>query len=276
MTEAGLTLFVAWMHTRKLASGTMKGYLAAVRHAQIEVGLGDPRMGNMSRLEYVLKGAKRLSRPAQRTRLPISPEILRGMKGVWQRDPNARDTTMLWSAATMCFFGFLRAGEVVAPGAGKFDPAIHLAHGDVRVNDPSDPQYVEVRIKASKTDPFRQGVSVYLGRTQGELFPVAAALSYMVCRGPQQGPFFTFADGRPLTRERFVAAVQAALAAAGYDCSKYVGHSFRIGAATTAAQRGVQDSLIKTLGRWESSAYTLYVRTPREVLCAVAGTLVGR
>ena len=81
----------------------------------------------------------------------------------------------------MCFFvvvvfffwggggGFLRSGKVVAPGAGRFDPAIHLAHGDLRVNNTSDPQFVEVRIKASKTDPFHRGVSVYIGRTQGEL-----------------------------------------------------------------------------------------------------------
>ena len=31
-----------------------------------------------------------------------------------------------------------------------------------------------------------------------------------------------------------------------------------MGAATIAAARGLQDSLIKTMGRWESSAYTLY------------------
>ena len=46
----------------------------------------------------MLKGAKRLSRLAQRTRLLISPEILRGMEGVWQRDPNASDATRVMQA----------------------------------------------------------------------------------------------------------------------------------------------------------------------------------
>ena len=182
---------------------------------------------------------------------------------------------MLWSAATMCFFGFLRAGEIVVPSDQGFDGAIHLAYGDVRADNVVTPQYLEVRIKASKTDPFRKGVVVYLGKAPGPLCPVAATLHYMVGRGTMGGAFFRFTDGRLLTRDRFVAAVRTALTAAGLDCSQYAGHSFRIGAATTAAANGLQDSLIKTLGRWESAAYTVYIRTPREVLCAVSGSLVG-
>ena len=50
-------------------------------------------------------------------------------------------------------------------------------------------------------------------------------------------------------------AVRAVLAEAGLVDKDYAGHSFRIGVATTVASQGLQDSLIKTLGRWESSAY---------------------
>ena len=64
-----------------------------------------------------------------------------------------------------------------------------------------------------------------------------------------------YKDGRYLTRQRFVVAVRKALERAGLKQAKYCGHSFRIGAATTAAAEGMEDSLIKTLGRWRSLAY---------------------
>ena len=69
--------------------------------------------------------------------------------------------------------------------------------------------------------------------------------------------------------------LRSGLRLAGIQAENYAGHSFRIGAATTAANQGLSDSLIKTLGRWESAAYMLYIRTPQSVLRSVAMSLVG-
>ena len=69
--------------------------------------------------------------------------------------------------------------------------------------------------------------------------------------------------------------VRAALTSAGVDQQKYCGHSFRIGAATTAAAKGVEDSIIKTLGRWESVAYLQYVQIPRNQLTNYSSVLVS-
>ena len=52
------------------------------------------------------------------------------------------------------------------------------------------------------------------------------------------------------------------LETAGVDASDFSGHSFRIGAATTATSRGVEDNMIKTLGRWESDAYPRCIKIP--------------
>ena len=175
----------------------------------------------------------------------------------------------------MCFFGFLRAGEVVTPADSSFDPSIHLTAADVSVNCHSSPSYLAARIKASKTELLRQGVTIYLGRTTYCICPDATVLSYLVKRGRTPHSWFKFIDGRYLTRDRFVKAVRDAIALSGIDASKYAGHSLRIGATTTAASSGVQDSLIRTMGWWECSVYTLYIRTPRDKISKVATMLVG-
>ena len=109
-----------------------------------------------------------------------------------------------------------------------------------------------------------------MGRTGNDLCPVAALTAYLAVRGGGPGPFFRTEEGRPLTRGMFVAQVKRVLTQAGIDATKYSGHSFRIGAASTAAERRIEDSTIRTLGRWESAAYLLYVR---ERLAALSQTL---
>ncbi len=59
-------------------------------------------------------------------------------------------------------------------------------------------------------------------------------------------------DGSPLTRDGFVRQIRLIPSEVGLDASEYAGHSFRRGAATTAALAGIPDHVIKMLGRWES------------------------
>ena len=244
-SEGLLCQFVARLYVDGLAAGTVKSYLAAVRHAQIGLGLGDPHMAEMPQLEYVVKGFRR--RAAQgggRPRLPVTPGILRSLKGVWSLEPDGFTASMLWAAVCLCFFGFLRSGEVVVPSDSGFDPTVHLCFEDISVDSCVAPASIQVFLKASKTDPFRKGVSLVIGKGSPELCPVAAVLDYMVRRGNATGPLFQFRDGRFLTRARFVAAVRSALVKVGLDARLYSGHSFRIGAATTAAFCGIYTGFI--------------------------------
>ena len=122
-------------------------------------------------------------------------------------------------------------------------------------------------LKQSKTDQLRKGVTIVLGRTnKSPLCPVSALLSYLVVRGLAPGPLFTWDNGKFLTRAHFVEEVKKVLQLVGADASDFNGHSFRIGAASTAAANGMEDSLIKTLGRWESDAYQRYIKIPWQEL----------
>jgi len=108
-----------------------------------------------------------------------------------------------------------------------------------------------------------------------QLCPVAAVLKYMVEKGLSKGPLFVFKDRKLLIHKWFVRAICEVLATAGIDTSKYCSHSFWIWFATTAAEWGIQDTLIRMMGRWESSVYLLYICTPGDKICVVAKTLLG-
>ena len=115
---------------------------------------------------------------------------------------------------------------------------------------------------------------IYLGATGTELCPVAALLSYLAARGGGAGPLFRMSSGGGLNREQFVSRVRTALYAIGVDNRSYAGHSFRTGAATMAAEQGVEDSLIKLMSRWDSSAYQLYIRSSRDCLSQLSRRMV--
>lgn len=145
---------------------------------------------------------------------------------------------------------------------------------EVAFTSRSAPTAIRLRLRKAKTDPFGRGVEIFLGVSGSRVCPVAALLTYLAVRPLGDGHLFVWEDGRPLTRTAFVTRLRRGLQSAGLDVGRYSGHSLRIGASTTAAAAGVPDHLIKILGRWQSEAYQLYVRTRRDALLGVA-RLIG-
>jgi len=65
------------------------------------------------------------------------------------------------AASCLAFFGFLRIGEIVAPGVAELiNPVVHLCYGDVCVDRELAPSCLEIHIKASKIDPFCKGIYI--------------------------------------------------------------------------------------------------------------------
>ena len=87
-------------------------------------------------------------------------------------------------------------------------------------------------------------------------------LPYLALQGSLPGPLFILEDGSFLTRSSFTTLLRTTLNSAGIDSSKFASHSFRSGAATTAADIGMAEVHIKMLGRWASEAYQVYIKTP--------------
>ena len=203
-------------------AGSIKTCLSGVRYFHIKAGVADPFQGAVPRLDYIMRGIKKNEArmgEASRDR-PITPDFMRRLKEVWSASGDSPDTKMIWAACCLCIFGFLRAGELTVPSDTGFDPSVHLCVSDLALDDSRCPSLLRVSTKQSKTDPFRHGVHLFLGRTGTGLCPVAAVLDFLKARGGEPGPLFRFRDGSPLTRQRFVERVREALRWAGVDQSK--------------------------------------------------------
>ena len=133
-----------------------------------------------------------------------------------------------------------------------------------------------IRLQRHKTDHTGVGATIVIGRTGDELCPVGAVLAFMAIRPDISGPLFVRADGSPLSQEFLVQSVRTALAGTGLDIAGYNGHSFQIGAASTAAQAGLPDSFIQSLGCWKSAAFLNYIQVPTVRLKCTSSILSGQ
>ena len=209
----------------RLHHSSIKVYLSAIRSLHIDQGFPDPLV-NCLQLQRLLRGIKRHQGSSLPQRQPVTADLMR----IIQRSLDAHNSEhiMLWAACCLGFFGFLRAGEFTVNCA--FDPSIHLTVQDLQ-DAKANPSSLRVCIKSSKTDPFRQGCFIYLGRGQASLCPISAILTYLHRLGPSSGPLFIDTHGQPLTRSRLSSYTQSVLQGAGIP-GHFSGHSFCIGAAT--------------------------------------------
>ena len=227
----------------------------------ITQGFPNP-LENCHRLDLVLKGIKCTKpRASGQERLPITPSILLHIKAGLEKTVTTFDQKMMWAACTMAFFAFLRCGEFTQESPTSYNKDKHLSMGEIAVDSHENPTVMTIFLRSSKTDQFGQGTTLYVGRGDTQLCPISAMMHYLAAQPTVPGPLFINQGGTPLTKQSFTTHVHQALKATGINTQGYKGHSFRIGATTTAAVNGVSDSLIKTLGRWTSTTYQLYIRT---------------
>ena len=276
LTEKSLCYFASYLATRDLSAQTIKVYVAAVRDLHINMGFPDPRdHSSLPLLKRVQAGIQRVqalkSKGKARVRLPITPHLLRLLHSHWFETGHP-DKLVLWAVASLCFAGFFRLGELLsaAPTVTKGG----LSWGDVSVDNRENSSIVRVHLHFSKCDQFGKGVDVYVGHSASILCPVVAMSAYLTIRDPRPGPFFLTHENIPLSKGTLVSEMRKALSMCGIEQGAYSGHSFRIGAATAAAQAGLSDSLIQTLGRWSSGAFLSYIQTPRVQLAAVTAAIL--
>ena len=84
-------------------------------------------------------------------------------------------------------------------------------------------------------------------------------------RASNQEPLFATEEGNSMSRAWFASRLRLLCQTCGLPPERYTPHSFRIGAATTAASVAPVSTL-KAMGRWSSSAYERYFRPEAQAI----------
>ena len=146
------------------------------------------------------------------------------------------------------------------------NPICCLSWGYVAVDNRPAPSMVRIHLQRSKCNQLGRGVDMVIGGTGMSLCPVAVIVDYIhVCHDPP-GVFFRLRNGTPGSKSWFISRIRSILSYVGLPRHEYAGHSFRIGAATTAAMVAIKDSTIQALGSWQSTAF---IHTPQDRLAAI-------
>ena len=262
--EETLIQYVAYL-AKTIKHSSIKGYLAAVRHLHICSGY-DLNLKKFIRLQLVCRGMKRSQGDSSRIRLPIT---ITHLKLFFQllAIPNTTsyDSIMLWAAMTLAFFGFLRLGEMTCNS--PFSPALHLSPCDITfLPNFLSPEHMSVRIKVSKTDPFRSGQ----GRLPSQYAPSGLCKFFCPPGGPQLVHIFSIYP--VLLSQKRVLHLKLGSFSPCLVCSPL--NTRDIGAATTSASVGLPPWLIKTLGRWYSDCYERYIQCPHSLFSGVSCQLL--
>ena len=268
-----------------LAHATIKVYLAGVKYNFVSQGQGDPFLNEQGiyfhTLKMVLRGIKMFQGSSNKLeRLPITSQVLYEIFRVLDGKTFSRFNDCLMKAAcSLAFFGFLRCGEFTTL-TNNFDPEINPCLEDVIFSESGIGKCFKLRLKASKTDPFREGCLVSYHANLSQICPHVAMETYLKLRNKSKQepktPLFVLENGTVLSRAAFLEMLSAACMQAGVPPRGYTGHSFRIGAATTAAKRNVPEYLIQHLGRWSSDCFKTYIRTPQSVIAQAQMSMSNR
>ena len=149
--------------------------------------------------------------PDRRLCLPITADIMLVLYNQFFVSPSrghhllSYNSNLLWAACCTGYFGFMCLGEFTSSRANGRDP---VSIGDISVDSHSDPTIVRLLLRKGKTDPYGNGVFIYLGRTQSVVCPIVALLQFLAVRPSHSGLLFIWQDGSPLTQQQLTHEVR--------------------------------------------------------------------
>lgn len=236
-TPATLAAFLACEARRGSRSSSIARRTAGIHHAHLLAGHQPPTNSEMVRA--TLRGIRRTVGAAPNRKVPLTADLVRAMvAGAPDNLRGRRDKALL----LIGFAGALRRSEIVG----------------LDVTDVTQTRAgLRLRIRASKTDQERQGITVAIAPGSSTC-PIAALNDWLTAGGIDRGPVFrpVFKGGRiadARLSDRAVAEIVKIYAIhLGLEPTLFSGHSLRAGFLTSAAQRGASLFKMRDVSRHRS------------------------
>ena len=213
-------------------------------------------------VKATLEGLRRILAKPKVRKETVTADMLKAMVEAAGPAPSLTEVRLL-AVCLVAYAGFMRCDEL-----------LELRGSDVTFNAKG----MVDKIESSKTDQYREGVSLVIARTGQVTCPVAMMERY--CRmgevdhtsqaklfhgivHAKSGECLRKDGGLSYTRLRKLLLEK--VAQLGFDPALFGMHSLRAGGATAAANAGVEDRLFKRHGHWKSeSAKDGYVKDSLE------------
>ncbi|KAF7325195.1 Reverse transcriptase ribonuclease h [Mycena kentingensis (nom. inval.)] len=247
------------------AGKTLSNYLAGVRAWHILHRVAWRR--NKPECDALVRAAITLQ-PESSTRKKRQPYTLHVIERLLQQfNPTDSFDAAIIACLLVAFYSCARLGELVVKTLVDFDASKHVTTSSLRDEKGPDGSPVTV-VHVPVTKASRSGEDLVFAAQPGLTDPLAALRTHLaINKPPRSAHLFAYVHGashRPLTKSAFLSRVHKAFGAAKLDPLQ--GHGIRIGSTLFYLLRGIPFDVVKTIGRWKSDAFLLYLRKHAQVL----------
>jgi len=250
-----LQQFVAFLHCAKIQPSSVQTILSAINFIQKSVD--GPDIFQHFFINRIMMGYKKLSISHSDARQPITVDILFQLCSAINHISTCTYTKILiQSMFLLSFYALLRVGEITV--TSQLTPNPNLLMRDNLSICPSTGQVTVIFTAFKHSVPGSPTTLVISPNSGLYSLPITLA-NYLRQRGSLPGPLFLYKKAA-VSRNFYNNILQQCLKFIGLDQSKYKTHSFRIGSATSAAERGISALQLQHMGRWRSNAYQKYIR----------------
>ncbi|CAH1271013.1 Hypp4531 [Branchiostoma lanceolatum] len=256
ISETMLGHFLSYLHLEGYAPSSIASMLSAITFVHKLQNLPDP--ASSFAIHKLMHSIKKHHVPDGR--LPITPPILKTLIGALTRICTSEYEQSLYKAMfSFMFYSLARISEVAVTSTSQHTLSLADISSILDVSGKVTSLVVNFKTFKHSNNTAHSSLSI-LAQPETLDCPVSNLLSYLQLRGGQPGFLFLSRNGNAISCDAFSKILKACAEQSQLDPRKFTSHSFRIGAATTAALQGVSDSTLRRLGRWSSEAFKKYIR----------------